>query len=376
MSSTSLQILSHSAQDPVTLSQQMKAKAFTGSLRLTHKEHLYESCIIVYHCGDIVYMDTSAKQPLEILDIILKKLNLKFRDAIVDFASKRCQNINSLHELISCAIVTNSVTWDQVKALMKQRITTFLERIFDKVCEVEQIVYNCDIAYGNDKTGFNINDILPEIHRRQLIWQKYASIVESGYLVPIIKNLDGITDKRMCEHFKSWVNGERSFFNIADAIEVDPLSLVATYAPWITQGFIAIRREPKIVNLGVGSVRQVEMPMILVVDDSVIIQTMIKRHLCEEYEVFCASNVAEAMEILDKKQISLIFSDVNMDEVDGFQFCKMVRKISHLREVPIILLTAKDGLINKAIGHLVGATEYLIKPPTKSKILSVVKEYV
>lgn len=63
-----------------------------------------------------------------------------------------------------------------------------------------------------------------------------------------------------------------------------------------------------------------------------------------------------------------------MPDIDGIEFCKTVRGISKFRDLPVIMLTAKDGLIDKVKGQMAGSTHYLTKPVRKEKLLNVIEK--
>ncbi len=99
---------------------------------------------------------------------------------------------------------------------------------------------------------------------------------------------------------------------------------------------------------------------ILVVDDDDDILTIINDNLkLDGYEVFTATLGKDAISIFKKKPIDLIVLDLMLPDMDGIQVCRAVRTNSH---VPIIMLTAKDGLSDKVLGLESGADDYIVKP--------------
>lgn len=110
---------------------------------------------------------------------------------------------------------------------------------------------------------------------------------------------------------------------------------------------------------------------ILVVDDDAHIRELVKFHLhTEGYIVWEASNGREAISILEREKINLAIIDIMMPEVDGYQLCKKAREIY---DIPIIMLTAKDQLIDKEKGFVMGTDDYVIKPFEPKEILFRVK---
>lgn len=110
---------------------------------------------------------------------------------------------------------------------------------------------------------------------------------------------------------------------------------------------------------------------ILIVDDDIHIRELLKHHLqAEGYQVFEASDGDKASQFLEEKQIHLAVVDVMMPNKDGFQLCEEIRKYY---DFPVILLTAKDQLVDKEKGFSVGTDDYLTKPFEPKELLFRIK---
>ncbi|WP_281291183.1 response regulator [Hyella patelloides] len=113
-------------------------------------------------------------------------------------------------------------------------------------------------------------------------------------------------------------------------------------------------------------------------DDSPVVQAMLKRSLSDRYEVILANNGMDALKILNsnKKNIELILLDVTMPDIDGIELCRTIRRFKKFQTLPIIMLTAKDGMFDKVKGKFAGSTEYLTKPVDKEELLTIIGKYV
>lgn len=117
---------------------------------------------------------------------------------------------------------------------------------------------------------------------------------------------------------------------------------------------------------------------ILAVDDCIFIQELIKEVLASDYHILVANNAAEALAVIYQHPIDLLLLDVSMPGVDGLELCRTLRSLPQFAQLPIIILTARDGVFDKVQGRLAGATDYLTKPfelevlrETCSKLLSL-----
>lgn len=118
------------------------------------------------------------------------------------------------------------------------------------------------------------------------------------------------------------------------------------------------------------------VPTILAVDDSVVMQDLVKRALANDYRVLVADNAVDALSVIYHEHVSLLLLDVSMPGIDGLELCRTVRNIPQFQELPIIMLTARDGLFDKVQGRLAGATEYLTKPFDGNQLRQVVKNFM
>lgn len=114
---------------------------------------------------------------------------------------------------------------------------------------------------------------------------------------------------------------------------------------------------------------------ILLIDDSRTIrrsaETMLKREGCE---VITATDGFEALALIHRHEPDLIFVDIMMPRLDGYQTCAIIKNNARFRRVPVIMLTSKDGLFDKARGKIVGSDHYLTKPFTRDELLSAVRD--
>nr|WP_294903375.1 response regulator [uncultured Lacibacter sp.] len=109
-------------------------------------------------------------------------------------------------------------------------------------------------------------------------------------------------------------------------------------------------------------------PVILLVDDEEEILDFLERMLSKNYQVLRAENGKVALEMLYKDSVQLIISDVMMPEMDGFEFCKVIKSTVEHSHIPVILLTAKNTLQSKIQGLELGADAYIEKPFSKEHL--------
>ncbi len=115
---------------------------------------------------------------------------------------------------------------------------------------------------------------------------------------------------------------------------------------------------------------------ILVIDDSATIRRSAETMLVNEgCEVITAENGFEALSKITRHQPDLIFVDIMMPRLDGYQTCAIIKNNPDFRDTPVVMLTSKDGLFDMARGRVVGSDQYLTKPFTREELLGAVKQH-
>lgn len=116
---------------------------------------------------------------------------------------------------------------------------------------------------------------------------------------------------------------------------------------------------------------------VMIVDDSVTILKSAALFLKgKDYELSLVDNGFKALgEIYDKRP-DLIFIDVMMPTLDGFKACLIIKQNEEFSKIPIIFLSGKNGIFDKAKGKLVGADEYLSKPFTKDSLMNTIERFI
>jgi CheY-like chemotaxis protein len=116
---------------------------------------------------------------------------------------------------------------------------------------------------------------------------------------------------------------------------------------------------------------------ILVVDDSATVRKLIagKLEKCG-HEVFCAADGIEAIEQLDNVVPDLILLDITMPRMDGYQVCKVIRGKESTKNVPVVMISGKDGFFDKVRGRMAGTTGYITKPFGPETLMKAVETYL
>jgi twitching motility two-component system response regulator PilG len=116
---------------------------------------------------------------------------------------------------------------------------------------------------------------------------------------------------------------------------------------------------------------------VLVIDDSNTIRRSAEMFLRQAgYDVILAEDGFDALAKISDHQPKVIFVDIMMPRLDGYQTCALIKQNPNLKSTPVIMLSSKDGVFDRARGRLAGSDRYLTKPFTKEALIETVLEYV
>ncbi len=115
---------------------------------------------------------------------------------------------------------------------------------------------------------------------------------------------------------------------------------------------------------------------VMVIDDSNTIRRSAEIFLKQGgHSVLLAEDGFDALSKLSDFKPDLVFCDILMPRLDGYQTCAIIKRNTEFSRVPVIMLSSKDGLFDKARGRMVGSQDYLTKPFTKDQLLQAVKQH-
>lgn len=116
---------------------------------------------------------------------------------------------------------------------------------------------------------------------------------------------------------------------------------------------------------------------VLVIDDSKTIRRTAETLLTKEgCTVYTAVDGFDALSKIADHRPDVIFVDIMMPRLDGYQTCSLIKHNRNFRDTPVIMLSSKDGLFDRARGRIVGSEHYLTKPFTKDELLGAISRQV
>jgi twitching motility two-component system response regulator PilG len=116
---------------------------------------------------------------------------------------------------------------------------------------------------------------------------------------------------------------------------------------------------------------------VMVIDDSNTIRKTTQALLTKAgYEVLTAADGFEAMSLITDHRPDIIFVDIMMPRLDGYQTCSLIKSNRHFKQTPVVMLSSKDGLFDRARGRVAGSDQHINKPFTQDELIQAITKYV
>ncbi|MBW4631314.1 MAG: response regulator [Iphinoe sp. HA4291-MV1] len=363
------------------LLENLQSKSVSGSIyinAIVNSEQKFRSRVICLNNGKIVYGGSKILGNQELARKIGMKLNHDWTEIAIEYAAQRLQEPLSFRELLDQIVRIRVFTWEEIETCVHAQVVQVLEQTlpYPGKLQLDSSRVQNDLSYGKDGHALEWNKLIQDVARRQQQWSALAPVIKCMDAIPrLTTGWRPVKDSKAPQHLHKWVNGERSLIEIAEQLDQDPLDVARTYYQWIASGWITFGQNTPVTQ-AVSRSQEEQRPVVLSVDDSTVVQILIKRALEEHYQVLFSSNAVEALKLMNTNPIALLLLDVTMPDIDGLKFCRTVRSIPKFKKLPIIMVTARDKFSDKLRGQIAGTTHYLTKPFEPRTLLDIVGKYI
>ena len=318
--------------------------------------------------------------------------------------TRYCPDIN-LSDIPLCSEDTILDTWDYIlltklfeqdKFELKQINyfieTTIVEVLFDisqehmlneiKVEQFQSQVFDKPIHLAS--TSVCLKMMLE--HRKN--WEEAELASFSPNSAPIItkpEELSKILSSTAYTNFLNLVNGQYTLRDLTIKMEKSELLVASSLRPYILKGIVKLVELsdlPLKVNQsnkksGAGKIPEENAPLIACIDDSPQVCQMMKKIILSRGLRFIGiADSIEALPILIKEKPSLIFLDLIMPVASGYEICAQLRRTSIFKNIPVIIVSANEGLVDRVRTKIIGANDFINKPIVTNKVLEVIDKYL
>jgi twitching motility two-component system response regulator PilG len=244
-------------------------------------------------------------------------------------------------------------------------------------------IFRQGTALAPQLTSLEIAPLVTKITQQVQEWKRLYPQIQSPEQLPILADaveLRSSLPAATVDKLQHWADGKTSLRQLARYLNRDLLTVAKAIYPYVLQGWLqlvdsAITHTQALTPESGGEENQ--RLRIVCIDDTTTIceavESILKLH---GYEAIALTRPLEALGLVFQLRPDLILCDIAMPELDGYEICNMLRHSTAFRLMPIIMLTGKDGFIDRVRARMVGATDYLTKPFDDSELLMLVEKYV
>lgn len=230
----------------------------------------------------------------------------------------------------------------------------------------------------------------------QKIWERWSQMglaLYSPNLAPVIKKgelLQAKTSVSTYKNLSTLIDGKRTLRDVSVLLKKDVIGVTKSLMPYIRRQLIGLIEVPDLPNPYLPyctlkppapperklAARSSGKPCVVCIDDSPrVCKAMEKLITGEGYQFIGIQEAIQALPTLLQHKPDVIFLDLMMPIANGYEICSQIRRVSKLKDTPVIILTSQDGLVDRVRAKVVGATDFMTKPVDRRKVLEVVRKY-
>jgi chemotaxis family two-component system response regulator PixG len=285
--------------------------------------------------------------------------------------------------------------YEQISYWVEQQIITSLQGTNAVFFTLEEILFDLTqtgqviCRLNRDKiVSPNLEPVEPEdlIERVNQIWSSWkdAKVVDKmPNTAPIILQPQQLQKKTSISAYQSLcklLNGNRTLRDLSVQLRTSSLQVVNSLLPYIQSGIFGLVDVPDLLELNDSfdeGYSNRDRPLIACVDDSLMVSHMMEQIISMAGYRFMAINDPEnAITSLISRQPDLIFLDVVMPNLSGYDLCAQLRKHPEFAETPVIFLTSNSGLIDRIRAKMVGSSDFLKKTVDADELLQKIVQHL
>lgn len=290
-------------------------------------------------------------------------------------------------QIIDQAVQDGLLTADQAKGI----VASYVQEVFFYV--IDQPEVQCQwVTLKHLPQQFVWLDIDQVVRNASLLcgqWRKTVSrhledweFEVSPDLAPVIKNhlkLQHTVSPGVFQGLTKVLTGQNTIWDVALTMQKPFITVVSSLLPFVQDSVIGMSEVPDVVFPGYklpAVVKAIEpQGLIACIDDSPVIGKELEAILAPlGYEVFSILDPLQSLTVLLQKKPKLIFLDLVMPNTNGYELCSFLRKSPLFKDIPIVMLTGHDGVIDRLRAKVAGSTDFLSKPPEQAKVTQVVQK--
>jgi len=231
----------------------------------------------------------------------------------------------------------------------------------------------------------NPQQLLSQSRKSWQAWREAELASYSPHLAPAIANDLELRHRIPTKSYNTLtrlIDGQSTLADIAAQTKQDPLRFTRFLTPLFRKGLLALRQVPDLVSgdpqngSGNNLTPVLSIPKVLCIDDNPTICWQLEQILTPmNYSCISIQDPLRAIPALLEQKPDLVFLDLVMPIASGYEICSQIRRISAFKEIPVIILTGNDGIVDRVRAKVVGASDFMAKPINPQRLMDVVRRY-
>ncbi len=271
---------------------------------------------------------------------------------------------------------THVLTPEQGRTILQSMVQ---ETLFDLLSLHQgSFIFELGSALAPQLVTLEIAPLTAQIVKQVQEWKQFHPHIQSPEQCPAVADAAQLRKSLTEVSFEAldrWADGKTSLRQMARYLNRDVVAVAKTIYPYLRQGSVHLLAPP--ASEPALRRQSSDTPRVVCIDDGAAVRAAVEQILSQHgYEVTSISNPLKALSLVFQLKPDLILCDITMPELDGYEICAMLRKSTAFRAVPIVMLTGKDGFIDRVKARMVGATDYLTKPFGEGELLMLIEKYI
>jgi chemotaxis family two-component system response regulator PixG len=282
---------------------------------------------------------------------------------------------------------------EQVASVIRNTIT---EVLFDMIQQEETrpVTLSCypEDVLDTSLAPLNAEQLLNETQQEWEAWRSLGLADYSPNLAPVLRRPEQLqqqANEKVYKTLTSVIDGKRTLRDLSVLMKHDLLPVMRLLIPFFRKGLIGLTQVPdRLPPLFLSSPKSgiaapatplipATAPLIVCVDDSAREREIMEKILAQAgYRFLGIQDSIQALPILLEQKPALIFLDLVMPIANGYEICAQIRRVSALKETPIVILTGNDGIIDRVRAKVVGSSGFLSKPIDTAKVLTAIRKFL
>ncbi|MDJ0599452.1 MAG: response regulator [Crocosphaera sp.] len=279
-------------------------------------------------------------------------------------------------------IKQHRLTPEQGKNIIERMVQ---ETLFD-LLSLRQGAFIFEMGLGLDPllTSLEITPLVREMMKEVQQWKQFHPYFQSPQQALIIADEQQLQDtlpQKAYEQLLYWADGKTSLRRLSRRLQRNLGSLARSLYPYVERGWL---HSTPIASPSVSKSKNIwdeptpsNSPHVLCLDDDLTIGKTVEAILTENgYQISLITDPLSGLSLIFEFNPDIILCDIAMPKLDGYEICAMLRHSKRFQYTPIIMLTGKEGFIDRIRARMMGATDYLTKPFGEQELLLLIEKYV